>query len=246
VLEGPQGILKSSACRALGGNWFIDHLPDLRNKDAQMAVRGKWIVELSELNALNHVESSHIKEFLSRQVDHFRPPYGRGMMECARQCVFIGTVNHSQYLKDETGGRRFWPVKCGKINLDDLIRDRDLLWGEAVHRYDNGKGKWWLDTDELVKVATDEQEERFQIDPWEGLTSEWLKDPREIAFDKDRGYQKGEEVDLTTANILMYAVKKQTGQWTRADEIRVGSIMHRLGYKTQRPSTGSRQRIYVP
>jgi predicted P-loop ATPase len=130
ILEGPQGIRKSTALRTIAGEYFTDELADLGSKDAAMQTRGVWIIELSELDNLGHAEVARIKAFISRTTDRFRPPYGMRLVESPRQCVFAGTVNHGTYLRDETGGRRFWPIVCGCIDVDALARDRDQLWAK--------------------------------------------------------------------------------------------------------------------
>ncbi len=109
VLEGPQGAKKSSALRALTEPWFTDDLAVVGSKDAAEQLRGAWLVEMAELNALSKAELAATKSFISRAVDRYRPSYGRRVIEAHRQCVFAGTVNPSEYLRDETGARRSWP-----------------------------------------------------------------------------------------------------------------------------------------
>jgi predicted P-loop ATPase len=231
ILEGPQGICKSTTFSILGGPFFSDDMPDLTTKDAQMATAGVWVVELSELDAMGRAEVSKIKAFLSRSTDHFRPPYGRHMIWVPRQCIFGGTVNLAHYLKDETGGRRFWPVRCGKVNFDALARDRDQLWAEAVVRYEKGE-HWWLEKTELVAAAEEEQARRFLIDPWEPVVEFWLLNQTEV----------------TTADVLAGAIKKDTAQWSKADEMRAAGILDRLGWHAvSRPrGTTGRRRLYRP
>ena len=232
ILESPQGLGKSTTFAILGGEFYSDDLAELGSKDSAMGVAGVWIVELSELDAMGRAEVAKIKSFLSRRIDRFRPPYGRHLIESPRQCVFAGTVNHSAYLKDETGGRRFWPVQCGSVmRLDDLRRDRDQLWAEADARYKKGEA-WWPDTKELIQEAADEQDERFQSDPWESLIATWLLS----------------RVETTTSRVLIEAVQKAPGQWGRADEVRVAAILRRLGWEVSgRPRDGgARKRVYAP
>src|SRR4029077_167441 len=157
ILEGAQGIRKSTALRTVAGEYFTDELADLGSKDAAMQTRGVWIIELSELDNLSHAEVARIKAFMSPHTDLFRPPYGMRLVESPRQCVFAGTVNHGSYLRDETGGRRFWPVVCGKIDIAELQRDRDQLWAEAKAKYRSG-ASWWLETLALIRLAADQQD----------------------------------------------------------------------------------------
>ncbi len=112
ILEGPQDAGKSTAANILGAPWFTDELADFGSKDAAEQTIGVWIVELAELGSLSRPEVAKIKSFTSRTCDRFRPSYGRRVKTFPRQCVFVGTINQDTYLRDETGGRRFWPVNC--------------------------------------------------------------------------------------------------------------------------------------
>ena len=112
VLEGKGGIGKSSAASILGGPWFAEQIADLHSKDASQDLRGKWIIEMSELSAVRGKELERVKAYVSRRVDHYRATYGRATGDYPRQTVFIGTTNENEYLQDHTGNRRFWPVAC--------------------------------------------------------------------------------------------------------------------------------------
>ncbi len=160
VLEGEQGIGKSTVARTLAGEWFTDQLGEMGSKDAAMQVRGVWVVELSELGTLGRAETAREKAFITQQTERFRLPYGHRLVHVPRQCVFIGTTNLDTWLKDETGGRRFWPVRCRQIDLAALKRDRDQLWAEALARYRSGV-KWWLEDSDVIQKAIEEQRERY-------------------------------------------------------------------------------------
>jgi predicted P-loop ATPase len=131
IIEGKQGLGKSSAARILFDPWFSDELADLGGKDAAMQTQGAWLIEISELDAMSRSEVSRIKAFVSRATDRFRPPYGARVIESPRSCVFWGTTNSDTYLKDETGGRRFWPIKAGRIDVNGLAAARDQLWARS-------------------------------------------------------------------------------------------------------------------
>jgi predicted P-loop ATPase len=172
ILEGEQGIGKSTALRALFDPWFTDEIADLGSKDASMQLRGVWGVELAELDAMRRAEVPRLKAFVTRTDDRYRPPYGRHVVDVPRQCVFCGTVNDSEYLRDPTGGRRFWPVKClGKLDVPGLYQVREQLWAEAVARY-RASEPWHLHEDELISTATEEQEKRRSRDAAEEYLQE--------------------------------------------------------------------------
>ena len=243
ILEGPQGARKSTALKVLAGaDWFTDELAEIGSKDAAQQMRGVWIIEIAELDALGRADVSRIKSFLSRTNDRYRPPYERYVVDVPRQCVFAGSVNPDTYLRDETGNRRFWPIRCGRIDVDNLRRDRDQLWGEAVAMHARG-AIWWLADPELIALANAEQEERYQADAWDALIDRWL------AFDKRRvNYGHGvwddwrdEEVerdrpiiDVSVGEILHQAIGIEPGRWTRGDQMRVSAFLKTRGWERYR------------
>lgn len=240
ILEGPQGARKSTAIRTLADPWFTDEIAELGSKDAALQARGVWIIELSELDAMSGAEVAKVKSFMSRSTDRFRPPYGRLPIDSPRQCVFAGTVNHSAYLKDETGGRRFWPVACGEIRIEELARDRDQIWAEAVVRYRSGS-VWWLESLVLNQLATREQGDRYEGDAWDEIIAAWVERPfarpDEMPFNLPLS-STPESVSIP--EVLYHAVGKRTEHWTQADKNRVARSLRSMGWERYRDRTGER------
>ena len=243
ILEGPQGARKSTALKVLAGEaWFTDELPEVGSKDAALHMQGIWIVEIAELDAIGRAEVSRIKAFLTRTTDRFRPPYGRYTVEVARQCVFAGTVNPDTYLRDETGNRRFWPLRCGTIDIDALARDRDQLWAEAVHRFREG-AIWWIEDPALLEDARQAQERRYQADAWDDLIEHWLVHEIRTVADgyPDYGNTRTESVprpqpltDVSVGEILEEAIGLEPARWTRGDQMRVSAYLKANGWKRYR------------
>jgi predicted P-loop ATPase len=232
VLEGKQGTRKSSLLRTLAGaEYFSDQVKQIDSKDTLMLLHGPLIVEHSEMDSLNRKEVSAVKAFVTVRVDHFRPPYGRTTKSYPRRCIFAGTTNEEIYLKDMTGGRRFWPVKVGKINSSGIAKVRDQLWAEAVHRYQAGE-PWHL-SDPMEAVAAEEQAARLQGDPWEPSVLSYLEenDKRwdmraEPAFDDDTAVR----IFVTTDELLDKALSVPVERRKRADSMRVGEILKARGW----------------
>jgi predicted P-loop ATPase len=228
TLEGPQGARKSSALAVLAGDeWFTDQLEDVRSKDACMQLRGRLIVEVSELAALGRSEREAVKAFLTRRVDKFRPPYGRSQIEAPRQCVFAGTTNEDTYLQDDTGDRRYWPLRCGRIDLDGLRGVRDQLWAEAVEAY-RSRAAWWPETTEQNAELSSEQDARRIGDPWETPIVEWLAS-RAKNYTEQLAYMT-EPCCTTTSEVLGSVLDLPAGQRDRRAEMRVAAILRRAGW----------------
>lgn len=144
VLVGKQGRFKSTILSIMGGAWFSDSLRTFEGKEAEERLRGAWLIEISELQAFDRSSVEAIKGFLSKQSDRYRPAYGHMLQEFPRQCVFFGTTNTPDFLRDTTGGRRFWPIDIDerertKSVINDLPGERDQIWAEAVTRYKAGE-----------------------------------------------------------------------------------------------------------
>ena len=142
ILSGPQGLGKSTLLRMMGGEWFNDSLNSFEGKDACEMIQGSWLIEIQELNGMNRAEENQVKQFLSKTDDIFREPYGRRTGRHMRRCVFFGTTNESEFLRDKTGGRRFWPVDCAaqqptRSVFRDLSNEVPQIWAEALYRWRN-------------------------------------------------------------------------------------------------------------
>lgn len=213
ILEGPQGLGKSQAVRILASpEWHLGDLPDLRSKDALQLVAGKWIIEVGELDAFKGAASTRVKSFLTQIIDTFRTPWDRHPEDHPRQCVFIGTTNEDHYLRDATGARRFWPIRCGTFDHAALARDRDALWAEAVHRFHVGE-HWWPETAEHHALLAEATEQRFDLDEWEPLLAEYLLGRTGVAMGDCLG-----------------AVGLEKARWGMIEQKRVGAVLKRLGF----------------
>jgi hypothetical protein len=162
-----QGTDKSSALAALAvkDEWFSDDLPlNIEGKQVIEALRGRWIIEAGELSGMRRTDIGHLKAFLSRQVDRARMAYGRIVSEVPRQCVIAATTNDLEYLRDTTGNRRFWPVRCQRFDVAALKQDRDQLWAEAATREATGVSIRL--GQELWPKASEQQAQRLTEDPW--------------------------------------------------------------------------------
>jgi predicted P-loop ATPase len=231
VLEGEQGTLKSSACRVLGGEYFSDSLPDLSaGKDVLQHLRGKWLIEVGEMHAMRKVETSQLKAFITRQVERYRPSYGRMEVIEPRQCIFVGTTNKDTYLRDSTGGRRFWPIKTGSIDIEGLARDRDQLFAEAVDRYRSG-AQWWPDKDFERLYIAPEQAARYEADVWEENISSYLRTKTRV----------------TVGEVARGALYFDTNRVGTADQRRITTAMESLGWRRERDGTDSQgKRWWIP
>jgi predicted P-loop ATPase len=217
VLEGPQGAGKSTAFRILAGDeYFCDTMPDIHSKDAQIQTFGSWIIEWGELDAMSRAETTAIKGFITRQSEKLRFPFGKRAEDVPRQCVFCGTSNDSEYLKDETGNRRFWPVRVGVIDNERLAADRDQLWAEAVVRFKN-RENWYLDRPELIKAAEEETGQRVEIDPWFQPIADYVG-----------------ALSVVRAEDVLRELGKQTHEMTQTDRRRVGRCLKLLKFEASK------------
>jgi predicted P-loop ATPase len=225
ILESEQGTLKSSALRTLcpRDEWFSDDLP--LGVDAKQVIErttGRWLLEASELHGNRGKEAEALKAFLSRQVDGpCRLAYARDSVSVPRQFVMIGTTNATtSYLKDWSGGRRFWPVRIQRFDLASLRQDRDQLWAEAAARESAGESIRLEES--LWPVASEAQEARRATDPWEAILEPLLD-----------GDDLVRTTRVTVADIWE-ALKLEASHLDNRHADRVAAILQRYGYSEKK------------
>lgn len=177
IFTGPQGIGKSTFLAMLGKEWFSDSLTSFEGKEAAEMIQGSWINEVGELTAMTKQETSAVKQFLSKREDIYRAAYGRRTERHPRRCVFFGTSNDRDFLKDTTGNRRFWPVDVGihpakKSIWNDLPGEVDQIWAEAYMYW--ALGEQLHLTKDIEDMAYEQQESHRETSGKEGLILEYL------------------------------------------------------------------------
>jgi predicted P-loop ATPase len=221
VLIGGQGLRKSSGLRALvGPDWFSDHLPNLRSKDARIQLQGRVLIEWSEMGALRGQSFETIKAFITARVDRFRPPYGRAAIDIERTVTFAGTSNAGDFLDDATGGRRFWPVDCASVDCEWISANRRLVWRLACEAEAAGEAHWITDSD-LQDEVRERQADAQKPDPWQERVMRSAIDGMAI----DSGF-------LST--VLQIPVEKQDNGHVQ----RVANILRRNGWVRRRERRG--------
>lgn len=250
ILEGPQDLGKSRAIRALcpRDEWFSDSEIPYGSKDAYQGLRGKWLIELAEIDKdlKGRASASTIKAFISSPSDYFRDPFGRRFADNPRQGAFIGSTNQSEYLTDETGGSRFLPFECGRPDVDAIERDRDQLWAEAYHRFLEGE-QWWLDDADVLSFARGEQAARYAADVWTERVKAILAEADAPSLALDADVRNRPEDGVTTEWILSQLGIRTADQGT-GEQMRVAKIMTAMGWthRRKRVRGGERVRVWEP
>ncbi|EOS68033.1 hypothetical protein C818_04200 [Lachnospiraceae bacterium MD308] len=186
IFAGPQGLGKSTFLSILGRDWFSDSLTTFEGKEAAELIQGTWINEVGELTAMSKQETNAVKQFLSKTHDIYRAAYGKRTDKYPRRCVFFGTSNEAEFLKDVTGNRRFWPVDVGvckarKSVWGDLPHEVDQIWAEAYLYWMLGETLYL--PKKLEQAAEEMQESHRELSGKEGLIHEFIE--REIPFNWD-------------------------------------------------------------
>lgn len=227
VLEGTQGAGKSTALRILGGKWFTECHENVTHKDFYEVLKGHMLVEIAEMHSFTRAEVERIKGIISCQMDRYRKSYGRNTENHPRQTVLACTTNRDDWQRDDTGARRFWPVRCGSVNHDWLRNNRDQLFAEAVHLFNQGE-PWW---DVPLELQNEEVESRRDSDSWEAVIGAWLWN----------------QTRPTTSEILSDCLKIEVGRHDQLAQKRVGRVMRVLGWRTlvTKAPSGRSFRVWV-
>lgn len=242
LLLGEQGTGKSSVINCMGGEWHTDSVTNVTGTAALEGLQGAWLVELAELAGLRRAEVEAVKQFVSKREDRFRVAYGRRLDYFPRSCVFFGTSNEDDPLRDATGNRRFWVVDCkareGSVKWYDYFEDeetRNQLWAEAKARREEGE-RLYLD-EELEAEARDIQDAHLEKDERAGLIDEYLKrklpknwetmEPfsRRMWLKEDENAGTVERTHVCVLEIWTECLGKNPEDITRKDSMEVGRVM---------------------
>lgn len=232
VLEGDQGLKKSSAIATLFGEEYTAESVSLFDQHSKMVMQmmGAWCVELAEFVAVIRKDMNAVKGLISMRSDRVVLPYAKSASTHPRRCIFFGTINPDDmgYLTDGTGNRRYWPVSVTKIDIAGIIQKRDHLWAEAYHLYREGE-RWWLDGDENI-VAEAETSQRQEQDAWAPVLADKLGMLDEVTSDRA----------LTELGIPHERKDKRA-------QMRVAKALKEIGFvsKTPKDRNGKTYRIWV-
>jgi len=273
VLNGSQGIGKSTLIGKLGREWYSDSLSiaDMKDKTAAEKLQGYWVLELSEMAGIKKVDVEAVKAFASRQDDKYRPSYGRFVEDHPRECVVIGTTNNGGgFLRDVTGNRRFWPVRLtagSKRPWDLTSAEVDQIWAEALVLY--GAGEELFLRGELAAIAIEEQRDALETDDREGLVAVYLETLLPENWDQMDTVERVEYLDnpdnpthpvgvnrrtqVSNIEIWCECFRKPREAIKKADSYEIEAIIQGIGgWQRYESKTGKRsipiygiQRIYV-
>lgn len=255
IIVGEQGIGKSTLLRKLGRSWFSDTFKMNEGKDMYEQLQGVWIIEIGELDGLRKAEVETIKLYISKQWDTFRPAYARRVEVFKRQCVFFGTTNEEQFLRDSTGNRRFLPLRTGEVEAtkDVFALDDDTvsqIWAEAVHLYNHGESLYLVGDAE--DIARAEQSKHFEMDDRAGIVAAFIEGnvPKEwvgwsieerrnwLATDESvRAVATEARKGVTIFEIWCECFNNPRGNLSRQARREIRDILRALGYTTAAGST---------
>ncbi|WP_372826516.1 VapE domain-containing protein [Polaromonas sp.] len=236
IFEGPQGMRKSTVLRVLAGDWFADTGFVLGDKDSLQMLQGRWLYEISELDAMARAEVTKIKAFIASQLDWYRASFDKRPREYPRQLVFAGTTNEHQYLIDGTGNRRFWPIDVTRvIDTDWVAANRNQLFAEAWARVAQGE-RYFPNTREELELFLPQQNARMIESPIESRLMDYLVNNAE-------GMLKNQiQIVQALAGIQIDITKLGPG---RFHEKQAGTAFKKFGWVRARSSLPNRPWVYT-
>ena len=225
VFESREGEGKSTAIEILAGkgNFSAQTILGRGDREQQEAMSGVWLYEIADLTGMRKAEVEHVKNFVSRTVDSARPAYGRVRLDPERRTIFFATTNDDEYLKSQTGNRRFWPIPVGRIDLEGLRRDRDQLWAEAAMC--EARGDSIALPRHLWTAASEEQSKRLESDEWAGPIHDYLSLPAKI------NQEEFTVLEVLTKNQFLQI---EVGRVGLSEKTRAANILRRMGYEKHR------------
>lgn len=225
ILEGLQGVGKSSFFRDMAQGWFTDTVGSF-GKDSVENLKGKWLAEVGELSIFKKAEVEHIKAFLSRQTDRIREAYARRATDFPRQSICLGTTNETgEYLKDDEN-RRFWPVRC---HVENFVASMDAetigqFWAEAVQAYRAGE-TLFLDDADVVAEAKEQQKARQSDQEVLFEIAAWLDKPiNDELFDDDENTE-GRRREVVSVQEIWEGFYSGRGKPNNADRAQIRKLM---------------------
>lgn len=242
ILEGAQDAGKSTAVEILGAPWNADAPVDPHNRDTVDLLQGRWIVELAEMEVVRKTDEEALKAFITRKTDLARLAYGRRTSEYPRQSIFIATKNprdDGTYLKDPTGNRRWWPVRCdprhglGQVDFSGLKASRDQLFAEAVALMKSDRReKLYMETKELKDAAKGEAALRHAEHEWAERIGDWIEE-------QDRKPETRKEF-ITARDVYMGAMSGMDKQFDRKAVLGIAAALRNLGWEAKLVWCGKR------
>lgn len=253
TLIGPEGFGKSTLIKKMGGPWFDDSLTSIEGKEGMEQVRGKWLIEFGELTNYKKSTSEAYKAFISKQEDSYRPAYGRKVEIYPRQCVFFATTNERAFLKGDTGNRRFWTIECGADEVSSdlwakLDHERDQIWAEALHRYNQGE-TLYLERDlEMIARARQEAHNEVTTDERAGVIEAFIRREipenwEQLTVQQRRAYFQGGQVGdvvalvdkvprktITAVEVLVECFGQTMDERTRYRTKEINQILRGFGW----------------
>lgn len=222
VLTGPQGGFKSTFVRVLFGQEYTrSQMPDLESKDSSLALQGFWGIELAELDKVLRAGNETVLEFLSRVVDDYRAPYARCESHTPRSCVFIGTTNASDFLRDANGSRRYWPIEVLRVDLAFLRAHRDEIWGAALDLAEDPSFKHWFEDESEVAPA---HAPFVAQDAWHEDVVAYLEG----------------KIQVRPRDVFVNGLNCKIGDFDKSKQMRVADTLKRLGCTPKQDGKGRR------